>query len=190
MINNSSYADVNAAYSLINSSGIISASQLNFFLRKRGLNDTRIDSVKKILKRERYAYVDSSGEYYSSSPLVDYRKFTDEINKAVWLFIDSLPEMNYVNFKCKIPCIAYICNDENMGSNSVEDYTIFYIRRGTESISNRIINTNFGVEQSKIRTIIIIDDVDQIPLIKLDKPLEIISFATVSNNGKIDYYSE
>ena len=190
MINNTAYSDVKASSILIGNAGIITTEQLNAFLKKRGLNNKRIESVKKILVKEKYAYVDDSNTYYSASPMITYSKYTDELKKAIWLFIDSVPDMNYINFKCKIPCIAYICNDKTIRENNVNDFTIFCIRRGTESISSRIINTNFGDESCDINSIIIIDEPSQIEEIKLEKPIKIIAFAIISNDGKVQYYNE
>ena len=190
LTNNSSFSDVIAASDLISAAGIVSTEQLNAFLRKRGLNEKRMESVKKILLSERFAFADPAKMYFSSSKMTDYRKFTDEINKCVWLFIDSLPTMNYINFKgLKPPCIGYIDNSKELYSDEFKDFTVFYISKGSEAISSRIINTNYGGETSTVPAIIIIDDPEQIQDIVLDEIINVVSYAVITNNGRITYYN-
>jgi hypothetical protein len=98
-------------------------------------------------------------------------------------------------YKAQIICfwvlLGYICKvDKHCATGTFSrismeidgrDYDIVYVQKGQERLCNA--NMRSGGD---VRYFVVVEDVSQIPLIKGEK---VHTFATVSEEGKIQYYS-
>mgnify|MGYP006886131254 CR=1 FL=1 len=187
MLNKIAMVDVYNGANLINNAEIIRMPQLVKYYENQGFKKKRIESIINILLNSRVAHQIKDTDYIVSNPLIKYEKYNMTLEKAIWLYIDGVTpdvENDIFSFNCKYPAILYLSSKDKM----LNDTTCFYIKEGEEGSMCRIIDTNYNLFDTKQNVIIVIDNVSQIEKIKLPDVFNITYFATVSHDGKVEYY--
>lgn len=186
MLNKTANIDVYNGTNLVNAVRIITVSQLKKFFQKQGYKSARTDKIIQIMLSRHLVYQIPNTQYIVSNPLISYSEYTPNLEKAIWLYIDSIREdvaNDIFNFKCKFPAILYLAHENSM----LNDTTYFYIKNGEEGAMSRIIDTNYAC-YSKFDAIIVVDNVEQIESIKLSENISILYFAVIGTDGSVSYY--
>ncbi len=189
MLNKVAQIDVYNGAGLVGSAEIIKLAQLRQYYKNQGFKDKRIDSIINIMLNNHLAYQIKGTEYIVSSPMVSYQKYNSSLEKAIWLYIDSVNsnvENDIFNFHCKYPAVLFLSNKEKV----LNDITCFYVRDGEEATSCRTIDTNYNIYgDNQQNVIIIIDDVKQIEKISLPDVFNVVYFVVISTDGNVTYYN-
>ena len=190
MLNKVAQIDVYNGAGLVSEAEIMRLAQLRKYYENQGFKKKRIDSIINILLNNRLAYQIKGTEYIVSSPMVSYQKYNSSLEKAIWLYVDSVNgnvENDIFNFHCKYPAILFLSNKEKV----LSDITCFYVRDGEEATMCRSIDTNYNLYGNKQQQniIIVIDDVKQIEKIKLPDVFKVIYFVEISSDGIVKYYN-
>lgn len=163
--------------------GVCKPEQLEAYLTNIDIPSNIQNSlIRTGLKNKNVAF---DGTYYYSNSYVSYNQFSNALEKAIWYFVHKCSHYNFFNFSPKLPASAYFLDNSN---NKTQDLTVFYIPKGTEGITTRIIETNYGGLQSLINTVIIVDDFEQVNNIILSEIFNIVDIVTVSQEGEILSY--
>ena len=186
MLNKTAQIDVYNGTNLFNAARIITIPQLKKFFQKQGYKAARAQRIIEIMLSKKLAYQIPNTEYIVSNPLISFSEYTPKLEKAIWLYIDSVDgevEKDIFNFYCKFPAALYLSHKDSM----LEDTTYFYIKNGEEGVMSRIIDTNYG-SYAKFNAIVAIDSIEQIENIKLSDVINVKYFAVVETDGSVNYY--
>lgn len=186
MLNKTAQIDVYNGTNLVNATRIITYLQLKKFFTNQGYKPARAERIIQIMLAKGLAHQIPNTEYIVSNPMISYAEFTPKLDKAIWLYIDSIGEEienDIFNFYCKFPAILYLSHKNSM----LDETTVFYIKEGEEGVMSRIIDTNYGC-YTKFDAIIVVDKVEQIEKIKLADAINVKYFAVIDTNGSVNYY--
>ena len=164
----------------LESVGICKPEQLKAYLTNIGIPENVQHSLIKTSLVQRNASFD--GQYFYSNQSVSYTQFSTSLEKSIWYFVNKCTQFDFFNFHPKLPASAYFLDNN---ANKKDDLTVFYIPKGTEGITTRIIETNYGGLQSIINTALIVDDLQQREHIVLTEIFNVKDIVTVSQDGKI-----
>lgn len=163
--------------------GLCKPEQLEAYLTNIGIPSNIQNSlIKTSLKNKNVTF---DGRYYYSNNYVSYNKFSNALEKTIWYFVNKCSHYKFFNFNPKLPASAYFLDNSN---NKTQDLTVFYIPVGTEGITTRIIETNYGGLQSLINTVLIVDNFEQINNIVLSEIFNVVDIVTVSQEGEVISY--
>ena len=186
--NYNKHADVNRLINFINAAKIISMKQALCFLESLGLDEERTKNVLNILKKSNKANFTDNKEFLAINPvyLNNASKYFADLRKTSWVYIALAKKFNIVNFDCKYPCKAFLLNTES--GNSLH---IFEIRNSFLDDDCIHIDTNFSTPnamKSPIKSIILIENIDDIDNIFLSKGIGISAFAMLNSdeNGNVN----
>lgn len=188
MLNKTGQIDVYNGTNLVNAARIITIPQLKKFFQKQGYKSARADKIIQIMLSRHLAHQIPNTQYIVSNPLISYSEYTPKLEKAIWLYIDSIRDDNIANdifnFYCKFPAILYLAHEKSL----MNDTTYFYVKSGDEGVMARIIDTNYACH-SKFDAIIAVDNIQQIEKIeKLSENINVLYFAVVDADGSVNYY--
>ncbi len=188
MINNLSQIDVYNGVNFINEVEILRRPQLERFYENQGIKQKRMDSIINIILGNHLAYEIEGTDYIVANRMVSYTKYSKELEKAIWFYVDGVNpnvESDIYNFHCKYPAVLYLASKDKM----LDDITCFYIKEGNEAEMCRLIDTNFGLYNTTVNTVILIDNPEQIDRIQLPKEhFNLKYFASVDASGEVVYY--
>ena len=172
-----SQIDMEYCLELIREYSVLDSAQLFVLMKKAPhINKRRRHYIGKSLYARGFARTITYGgrRYYTASPgILPTGKFKAQI-VCFWVLLD------------------YICRVDKHGATGTfsriymeidgRDYDIVYVEKGQERLCNA--NMRAGGD---VRYFVVVEDAAQIPLIKGDK---IHTFATVTEQGKVDYYTQ
>lgn len=171
-----SQVDLEYCYRLIQEYSILDSAQL-FVLMKRAdyLNKRQRHHIGKSLQARGLALKTARDgrNYFAKGPgLSPTGKFRAQI-VCFWVLLDYIGRVDSHHATGMFSRITMEIDGR--------DYNIVYVKKGHERLCNA--NMRAGGDT---RYFVVVEDVAQIPLIKGDK---IHTFATVSDTGRVEYYS-
>ena len=173
----SSQIDLDYCRLLIQEYTILDSAQLFVLMKKsEQLTKRRRHYIGKSLHKRGLALFTTHGgrKYYAKGPGASPTgKYMAQII-CFWVLLDYI---------CKVDK-HYATGTFSRISMEIDgrDYDIVYVQKGQERLCNA--NMRSGGD---VRYFVVVEDVSQIPFIKNDK---IHTFATVSGEGRIEYYSQ
>ena len=173
----SSHADMQYCHRLIEEYGVLDGAQLYALLKKHGQlsKNERHYIVKSLHMRNLARRISHGGRnYFIGAPgITPTGKYRAQI-VCFWVLLDYISRVDKHHATGTFSRISMEIDSR--------DYDIVYVKIGQE----RLCNTNMRTG-GDTRYFVIVEDVSQIPLIKGDN---IHTFATVSEEGKIEYYAK
>jgi hypothetical protein len=163
-------------YQLIQEYGILDGAQLYTLLKNVGQRDKKernyiINGLYVRNLARRLPLYDRS--YYVKSPgITPTGKHKAQII-CFWLLLDYIHKVDNHHAAGTYSRISMEIDGRG--------YDIVYVKKGEERLCNANMRTS-----GDVRYFVVVEDVSQIPLIKGDK---VHTFATVSEQGKVEYYS-
>lgn len=176
--------EVEEVSNLLSECGILPVKLVQSLLAKRGKNEDQIERIiNQMVKRKLMWYDDTKYYVRLNKPITTAHLKQGHI-KAIWLLIDLLDNIGDYYIQHDGPHVMTFFNINDESENPI--YDVFYIPYNSENLSCFSIN-NMKLNGDTNKVLIIIDDVSQIPDIKLNDRFEIISFITVDANGDVNY---
>ena len=180
--NYNKHTDVNRLINFISAAKIISMKQALCFLKSLGLNEERTTNVLNILKKSNKAIFSNNEEFIVINPIYlnNATNYFSESKKMSWIYIALAKKFNIVNFDCKYPCKAFFLDTES--GNSLH---IFEVRHSFLDDDCIHIDTNFSTQnaiKSPIKSIILIENVEDIDDIFLSNGIDVLAFAMLNFN--------
>lgn len=173
----SSHVDLRYCHRLIQEYGVLDSAQLYVLLKRhRQISKKKRYYIIKNLYMQNLArrvLIDDRSYFVRGPGISPTGKYKSQII-CFWVLLDYIHKVDNHHAVGTFIRISMEIDGR--------DYAIAHVKNGEE----RLCNANIRAE-GDVRYFIIVEDVSQIPLIKGDK---IHTFATVSEQGKVEYYSK
>lgn len=188
------FDDIYALSEFIETVNVLSKNQATKYLKNRGLNQRKIDSVLYQIKQKGIIKFSENDKFLVADPVLlekgDYIKIYEKNIDAIWIYIDFCKKFSTICQPCKFPCKALIVNEQGKAVH------IFKI--SSENVERDCINidTNFSIPPAKIKpinAIIVIDDYSDIGRIYLSECVNVLAYAIIKpidiGSVEIEYFS-
>ena len=193
-INVNQHKDVNNLVTFVNVFKIVSQKQAIVFLKQFGLSNEKISIVFNIVKRERKLFFSKENTYLASNKFIfeqNYNQIFAQNNELIWVYIYLFRQVPKANIECKYPCKMFAYD-----SDSEKSIHIFKVKHSTMEDDCIAIDTNFSTVMSKVRpikSIIIVENLDDIEKIILPETINILAFVHLeyldSGECKVNFYN-
>ena len=179
--------ELNEIVKLIADCRILPVELIKGFLKKRGKNEHQIETILNQIVKRKLAYYDQSEVYLKVNKAYNSSHLNGGYVRAIWLMLDLLNNIQDYFIQTKSPHQLTFFNRTAASEGLNPVYDVYYFKYGNEAIDTYVVNNLAEMSEDDINAFIIIDSMEQIDKIKLNKKVKIVSYVIVGSGGEIEY---
>ncbi len=182
--------ELNEVCNLVTECYVLPTDLMRVLLRKRGKNENQIEAILNQLVKRKMAFYDETRTYLKANKSFSAANMSAGQVKAIWILMDLIKNIDEYFVQTKAPHVLTFFNSNAEKDGLSPIYDLFYIPYDSEKLNEYIVNNMANQSEEGINAFIIVDSKEQIDRFNFSDKVNIISFVTVSADGKIEYINE